>query len=228
MEVKELDFVIDPATMTGGVGEEFESPQPRSAGLHQGEVIRDIENAVLKPGERRPYDQLTSAEKQRMGNYVEMGFIWEVVVESVWKRRMFSRRKAEGVIRQPELLVDGLYRTLDGIIIPAYSLDEYKATWKSSNHPIDGPSFWAWHQQMMGNLHAISVTFGVKARQADLYVFYVNGDYRESGPQTKHFVFTFADRELAESVSMINRHAAKMKANRRIWDSKPARGKGGA
>lgn len=210
MEYKEVPYTIDEATMTGGVGDEFESPQPRSAGQHQGNILRDLENRVLKPGERRPYDQLTPQEKQRMGNYVEMGFIWEVVVESVWKRRMFSRRKPEGAIRQPELLINNVYRTLDAIMIPTYTVDEYKATWLSSNHPIDGPKFWAWHHQMMGNLFGVNATFGTKSTQADLYVFYVNGDYRESGPQMKHFIFTFSKREIEESEAMKIRHGLTM------------------
>lgn len=217
MKVTEVPYEIDPATMTGGVGEEFESPAPRSSGIHQSHILRDIENRVLKPGERRPYDDLTPAERKRMGNYTEMGFIWEVVVESVWKRRMASRRKPEGVIRQPELCTDNIYQTLDGVLIPSYELDEYKATWLSSSHPVDGPKFWYWHRAMMGYLHGIDRFFRPPAptRVAHLFVFYVNGDYRESGPQTKRFRIEYNNREIEDNWSMITRHAASMLAARK-------------
>src|SRR2546430_12092594 len=47
---------------------------------HVSNIIRDISNTVLKPGQREKYDDLSPAEKQRMGNYTAMGWAWEQVI----------------------------------------------------------------------------------------------------------------------------------------------------
>lgn len=196
-----MPFEIDPKTMASGVGEEFESPAPRSAGFHISNILRDIENRLLKRGQRKPYDDLTDQEKSRMGKYTEMGFIWEVVVESVWKRRMLSRRKEAGAIRQTEIERDGIYMTLDAVIPgKPWIVEEYKATWLSSRHPIEGPKFWYWREQQKGYCGAVDTN------RSNLFVFHVNGDYRESGPQAKAWEIEWSPRELAENWQMVTRH----------------------
>jgi len=80
-------------------------------------------------------------------------------------------------------------------------LEEYKATYLSSAHPIDGPKYWHWLVQIKCYCYAIGT------RRARLRVWYIVGDWRGSGPQAKAWQFEFSDRDLEEAWQMVSNHA---------------------
>jgi hypothetical protein len=172
----------------------------RSSGVHVSEIIRSIENEVTKPGKRRPYDSLTSDEKRRMGAYVTGGFAWEEVIrEAVVAMHLAS---SDRFIPPGELELDGIHGTPDWFDTEDWCIEEFKATWRSSRRPIT-QDFWHWWVQIRAYCHMLGV------RTARLRVFFVNGDYRNSGPQIKMWQATFTPEELIMNWAMLHQHAVE-------------------
>jgi hypothetical protein len=199
-------YKLDPATWTGGAAVASPS-EVRSPGLHVGAIIREIENATIKPGERKATHELSKAEHARMGVYVEMGFIWEMMVEHFFRQRMLSRRLAEaGVVSQQEVDLDGIFLTPDGWCSADDTIEEYKATWRSARRGqppealFDAENFWSWGVQNRCYCKAWGTNKG------RFFVFFVNGDYRDSGPMVWQYDVTWTPLELTETWDMILRH----------------------
>jgi hypothetical protein len=174
----------------------------RSPGCHISDVIRDLENTVTKPGERRKYDQLSLAEKTRMGNYTSVGWAWESIIKRGLLDAGFC--PIDCAVTPGELVLDGLAGTPDWLILDPYKVVEFKATWRSSARSLDA-DFWAWLVQIRAYCKML------QARQAELYVLYVNGDYRDSGPQYKGYELAFSELELEENWAMLTNHARERK-----------------
>lgn len=236
MLITEVDFTLPPASS----GLDFRKPARRSRGLHVSEIIRSLDNRVLNPGQRRPDLELSDEEMRRMGNYREGGFILELAVDALlsgdlkeggslllrklvshfFKHRMIARRK---VALQGEIVIEvelpgkrkrtALYGTPDGLDVPNLVLEEYKCTWRSSNRlaniEID---FVTWFWQIKEYLFMLSLIHGQHILCARLFVFFINGDYRKSGPQIRQFNLSFSWHELQENHDMLMRRAAKMVA----------------
>jgi hypothetical protein len=203
-------------------------------------AIRLAENTVLKPGQRRPDTELSEEEMRRMGNYREGGFILELMVEALlsgegkeamvhylramtehfFKKRMIARRK---VVPQREICLEiqipgkrklvPLYDTPDALDVPNLTLEEYKCTWRSSrrvaNMEID---FWGWFVQIKEYMFMLSLIRGKRILNARLYVYFICGDYRESGPQLRQFNISCNWHELQENHDMLMRYVRKLAA----------------
>lgn len=181
--------------------------RPRSAGVHVSEIIRDISNTVIHKGQRRKFDELSDNEKARMGGYVTGGFAWERVLE-----RSLSDAFADGsLIRPGEFTVDNIHCTPDLLDLARQILVEWKCTWRSSRRceRIE-EDFWEWFVQIKAYLRCVCLL------QAELCVYFVNGDYRDSGPQVKIFFLEFTQREIDENWNMLFNHA-----KRRGWLDAP-------
>lgn len=174
--------------------------QPRPAGLHVSDIYRDIENTVTKPGERRPYSELSESERRRAGTYWAMGFAWERVLE----RSMVDAFVSGSVVRPGTLLIEGILVTPDLLNLDDMCLEEWKCTWKSSNKwdKLE-VEFWAWTIQIKAYCYALGIN---KAR---LRVYFINGDYAGSGPQVKYALLEFTDLELRETWNMLKGHAQR-------------------
>jgi hypothetical protein len=212
MKITATRYDLDPKTWTGGLqvatGHDSE---PRSPGLHVGGVLRDIENRAIKPGKREATSTLSNAERSRMGNYVEMGFIWEVLVEQVFRQRMLSRRHAQaGVVSQQERQMGGMALTPDGWCPLDDKVEEYKATWTSMRRAeppeglFDAHNHWGWGKQNQCYCRAWDT------RKGRFFVFWVNGDYRDSGPQIVKYDVEWTQAEIEETWRMVTTHAARM------------------
>lgn len=228
MLITEVDFTLPPASSGLDLKK---APAPRGRGLHVSDVIRDISNRVIRPGERRQDTELTDDELRRMGNYREGGFILELIIEALmsgqlreaaslltrklvshfFKYRMIARRHVK---QQKEIFLDGLYGTPDAVDVANWVLEEYKCTWKASwrveNMELE---FWEWFRQIMAYCYMLSRIRRKPLLRARLFVFFINGDYRQSGPQIRYFEIQFSMQELAENWDMLQRRAAKMKPN---------------
>lgn len=172
-------------------------PTPRSSGVHVSDIIRDIDNTLLNVGKRQKYDELTPQEKLRMGAHTSMGWAWEEVVRDALRR---IRPVLPGVVPAGELTLDGIHGTPDGVNEPEWAVEEFKATWRSSNRPLD-PDFWSWLVQIKAYCRML------QTKQAYLSIFWVCGDYRESGPFTQRLHLNFNDLEIKDNWEMLRNHA---------------------
>jgi len=184
----------------------FFPPRPnaaeRSTGIHVSDVIRDISNRLIHKGQRRPMDDMSSAEIRRMGSYVHGGFAWEEIIRTAIVS--MYREDTERFVIPGEFELGGIYGTPDWFDTVDWVLEEFKCTWKSSYQGVDTGRFWEWFCQIKAYSWMMGVT---KAR---LRVYFVNGDYRESGPQVKTFLLEFTDAELKQNWQMLETHARAM------------------
>lgn len=175
----------------------------RSPGLHVSGIIRDLEN-TLTPGLRRPYDDLSPAERARMGNYTAMGWAFEVMVRQALVQAGVGKLMQEaGYITVGEMEQEGVFATPDWMDAVNWRIVEFKATWRSSRRPLE-PDFWHWMVQIKAYCHMVQCT------EADLYAFFVCGDYRDSGPQFKGWRLSFTNLEIAENWQMLMLHKRAM------------------
>jgi hypothetical protein len=208
MRIAEVPFELDRDEVTGGISGEFLKPQRRSSGLHLGEVLRDLENSVGKNKNKRPHRSMLSKGDQDVGfRYMEVGFIWEVLVEHVWKERRMLK-DAGKLIRQGEIERDGIYMTPDALTVDDWVLQEYKATWRSSRRadPIEGifDEFVTWGRQIKAYCAALGT------EKASLMVLFVNGNWAPPVPQTRRFDIQFSQRELESNWQMLLQHRDRM------------------
>jgi hypothetical protein len=172
----------------------------RSGGAHVSELIRDIQNKVTHKGKRKPFDQLSAEERRRMGNYTSLGWAFELIIEralrEVWSD-IFLRD--ERYVKTGELFLDGVVGTPDWFDTFDVSVIEFKATWRSSRRDLR-QDFTSWMWQIKAYCKMMATT------TARLYVFFVNGNYRESGPQLKGFALTFTQQEIDDNWAMLIQH----------------------
>jgi hypothetical protein len=171
--------------------------------LHVSEVIRWVDNRVIHRGQRKPYEDLSPNEKKRMGNYVSVGYAWEdLLAQSL--APVFGGE----YVRTGEIELDGIVGTPDGLELNGMAVDETKATWRSSRRDIS-TDFWSWMVQVKAYCHMLQLN------RVSLRVFFVNGNYADSGPQVKQFDLIFEPRELQDNWTMICRNAEAMEKEKR-------------
>lgn len=182
----------------------------RSPGAHVSELIRQISNAVIYPGKRQPFETLSPAEKARMGTYVTMGWAWEAMVRDALIKPIYGTSLEERFVSPGELTLGGIAGTPDWVDTQDGVLEEFKATWRTSRRPLD-PDYWSWLVQIKAYCKML------QTREARLRVFYVNGDYRESGPQVKYYHIIFGKQEIQDNWDMLLRqHESHLKNDRRV------------
>lgn len=170
----------------------------RSLGLHLSDIYNDI---AVSSG----IDNFTKGEggpNLRM----EMGFIWERSLEAEFKKRAMEPLKGGLVIVRPgEITVEGICMSPDGVCMEPLKLQEYKLTWMSSNR--DPQDNWRWMTQVKCYLYGISSVFCQQITLCDVHVLYVNGDYRNSGPEYWLYEMEFTPTEIVETWRMVHKHA---------------------
>lgn len=191
LRIRELD--------AGGIRIEPPASSRTASPAHVSNIIRDILN-TLYPGTRNPYDDLSPSEKQRLGNYASVGWAWEEIIRRGILDAGWMPGDAGRYISAGEMELDGIYGTPDWFDATDWSIVEFKATWRSSRRPLD-PDFWHWLVQIKSYCRMAGT------QRAVLYVFFVNGDYRESGPELRAMVLEFTELELQESWEMMVQHA---------------------
>src|ERR1700730_3643209 len=192
MRIVERFIDLDPLVMSRGRVDRSTDK------VHVSEVIRWVDNRVIHRGQRKPYEDLSPNEKKRMGNYVSVGYAWEdLVAQSL--APVFGGE----YVRTGEIELDGIVGTPDGLELTGMAVDETKATWRSSRRDIS-TDFWSWMVQVKAYAHMLQLT------RVSLLVFFVNGNYADSGPQGKKFDIEFTDRELDDNWRMITANARAM------------------
>src|SRR5258706_14678936 len=94
---------------------------------HVSNIIRDIENTVFKVGKRRPYDELSPSEKQRLGNYASVGWAWEEIIRRGILDAGWTPGDPERYAHPGELSLGGIYGSPDWIDTVDYAVVEFKA-----------------------------------------------------------------------------------------------------
>jgi hypothetical protein len=184
MKIKEIPF--------GLVATDFsEDTHTRSEGLHLGGVLDRIQD-LLYPVENKWKGDMA------MG----IGFLWERVLSDQILKSLHDSGK---LLRLDELHVDGIYMNPDGYSPDDHTLCEYKATWKSTSHPIDSSKYWRYLLQIK------SYCYAIQARKARLYILHVMGNWKNSGPITKAYEFEFTSKELKDNWEMIVREAERIR-----------------
>ncbi len=178
MDVTEIDISIPGA----GAGDPNRSP-----GLHLSAILKSM-MAKLEPARfntGKPMDMLR----------VEAGFAFERMMERG------LRAKFPHYDRPGEYTRDGIAFSPDGYDSDTRTLYELKCTWMSSKDaPLD-KRFWHWLVQIKAYCYVLECFSAV------LVAFFVNGDYRDSGPQLRAWRLEFNARELAENFSMLTNFA---------------------
>jgi hypothetical protein len=220
-DIIETDWELNPAELVSGFESDTYLVEPRSPGCHQSDIIRDIENIVIKPGQRRPDIEVTREELDTLNRYRELGFLWETVLEAAFKRRRVSGLDSAKFLKQVEVEHDGVFKTVDGIHIPDWRLLEYKLTFRSKNRAsLDRfeSEFWGWFAQLKGNCLAH------QTRIASLFVMWVCGDYHPPVPVTRRYNIVFQDQDLIDNWTMLLNHKKVMEADGRAPWLKPKSG----
>lgn len=193
---------------------------PRTPGIHVSDVLRDM---LVEIGR---YERDATFNDVRG----DLGFAWEDVLGQQLAARMQPDAQAESCLPMVELERDGIYGSPDGLLIAhlrreAWSVDpsvdgreiigmgelfveETKATWMSSTHALDSPKLLPWVLQ--GKTYCCLV--GCHALR--IRAFFVNGDYRQSGPQVREWWVRFSQRELDEWWAGFTRRADKLRRER--------------
>jgi hypothetical protein len=228
MRMIETPFALDPAELKSGLEHDVLLLEPRSPGVHQSDLIRDLENTVLKPGQRRADVDISDSEREALNRYRELGLMWEIVLEAVWRKRRITNLDPRKFLRQVEIEHDGVFKTVDAIHIPDWRVLEFKLTFRSSGRTgfPDPPAesrefsdgeissftseFWAWMAQIKGNC------LGHGTRLASLFVLFVNGAYHPPIPQTRRFDFIFDDQDLIDNWRMLKNHEKVMRREGRV------------
>lgn len=189
MRIVELQPEIDP----GQIARE-QSGLVRSPGIHVSDVIRHIENTVTKKGKRPPTSELSRDEIRRMGNYTSVGWAWEAVLRTSLTKVWYE----DYIVPVGEIECDGLTGTPDGLNTEEVCVEEFKATWRSSRRSRDlEGEFWSWMVQIKAYCHMLALL------EARLRVFFVNGNYRSSGPEIKVWALSFTREELKQNWKML-------------------------
>jgi hypothetical protein len=166
----------------------FEDDEERQPGLHLGEVTRSMLNRAGLGYKGAGFNDMELT--------AEIGLLWE---------RGLSRIMADKyAFRPPQIQKDGIWMSPDGmgigtdpLGIAPITVEEYKATWKSSrNQPEDVFGYM---------IQAKSYCLVMGTNVAVMRVFYIVGDYRGSGPVYRVSRILFTDKELEDNWAMVLR-----------------------
>lgn len=173
----------------------------RTPGVHVSDVIRSI---AVKIGKLKEYEaeELADIEVRFPADAqstlrIALGLAWENWIASAlpWIEFHFGEVQLEGIFMTPDGISDVI-----GIDRNTHSyLHEFKLTWKSSKRDIRDE--WYWLSQVMAYLKKM------KLRAAVVHIYYVNGNYRGSGPQRRSYHLVFTQAEIDANWTMIMHEA---------------------
>lgn len=191
MRVTEIETLDYPACI---IGTPTESGSGRSTGtLHLSTIYRDMEQAALLA-------RKSEMEPDELAWYAAGGYLWEHVF-SMAHREAVMRGE---LVRPDEWELDGIVGSPDAIRLTDWMLIELKFRWMSSNK-FDQLEKWFWLEliQIKGYCKLVGT------QQAELHVFFCNGDYRPPRPTARGVRLEFSEQEIEESWSTIVNHAKR-------------------
>jgi len=170
----------------------FEDDEPRAEGLHLGEITKSL------------MDRSGMGYKKK-GGFTDLELAAEIGL--LWERALSKIMKDKYAVRPPQILVDGIWISPDGIgpdplgEVPMV-VEEYKATWQSSNRsPLDN---FRYMTQVKSYCRALETQVTV------MRIFHIMGDYKGSGPIYRVARILFSSWELDQNWDMILREKERM------------------
>lgn len=185
---------------------------------HASEILRYLE-AKLTPSNRHrtPIEEMVGADKIFLDRMADFGFMFEwalersirvphavgpeEAIELAWKSRMLLRRAEEVALEpQGELCLDNIYLTPDARNLQDRRGEEYKASWSSMMKIRDFlGNFRRWYWQIGCYAKVMEVV------DYDLFVFWVNGDWKPPFPQIGIYRLKFEQEEVDRIWDMVRR-----------------------
>lgn len=194
--VYKLSSVIDELALKGVPPMIMDSGVPRSGGLH----LTQITSSMAGYGDR---DESSTEGTERMA----LGFAWEHLLS--WAiGQVFHQTTIEDagiLIHTGEIELESIKMSPDCVWMYDDLLEEWKATWKSSNKTPEDYTLWRW--QSMAYCLALGMN---KVR---MRVLHINGSYHrgegkcKDGPCVKTWLIEYTDEELAQNWRNIKSHA---------------------
>jgi len=155
-----------------------------------------LEQAAIR--QREP--DMTEEELQW---YAAGGWLWERVFSGAYTESMIE---AEGpdLVRPEEWTLDGVTGSPDAIRLSVWRVVELKCRWMSANKLDQLEKHFFWELvQIRGYCKMVGAT------EAELWVFFVNGDYRPPRPKVRGLLLEFSRQEIDESWQMVLAHARR-------------------
>jgi hypothetical protein len=157
----------------------------RSPGVHFSDLIKPI---------LRKMDPKRFKGTDIDPEFVFAGLLWEEVVSGALARMARAKYR---YLKQVEVEFRGVFLTMDTFDIDRSRVHEYKATEMSSARPITDIMFWHYFVQ----LKAYCLATGTN--EAELWVYYMRGDYRKKRRDAVRYECRFSRRELEENWLML-------------------------
>lgn len=188
MRVTDLDNSAYPSCITGTP---TESHAQRSTGnLHLSQIYRDMEQEA----QLRKKSEMSQEE---LAWYGAAGYLWEHAFSMAYQNAL-------SMVRTDEWTLDGIAGSPDGLDRHKWRVIELKFRWMSSNKFDQLEKFfWLELVQIKGYCKMVGAT------EAELWVFFCNGDYRPPRPVVLGKLLTFNEQEIDESWTMIRNHAIR-------------------
>lgn len=184
--------------------------EPRSLGLHVSEIIRDVagEMGYLRKDDEEELDWTLARYRATHG--ADIAKMYPTVFYRVmlglafedWLGPQLPHTNFHGI---GELQRDGLVGTPDGLEFTndaggSACIHEFKLTWKSSRSDRETPQQRIAREFMYlcqtKSYCAMVRASGVECLRSILHVFWVNGNYRGSGPEYRRYQLDFTPDEV--------------------------------
>ncbi len=164
-------------------------PQERTPGLH-------VSTAIYAVMESLHPDRFGSDPPNQVR--FNLGNAFEHAIGDALMREYPDR-----YLRPGEISLDGITGTPDLWDVIDWATLEIKLTWASSRRAedIEDPWFWRYWAQLKSYSHMAGQTTG------RLAICFINGDWKESGPQAMLWEDTWSAEELQENWEMIKSYA---------------------
>ena len=208
MQVTEIQHVLDLER----------NKAPRSPGLHVSAILGFIARrlGILKREDEEEVDwTLAKYHLSHGANIIQLypEAIYRVALGLAFEDWYGPQHPHHNYHAIGELEADGIIGTPDGIEFSSVSapiVHEYKLTWKSSRSGRETPAEriaqeWMWTSQAKSYCYQASVprTPDKLITDAMLHVYWVNGNYRGSGPQLSTYYLKFSMSEIVANWRLI-------------------------
>lgn len=170
----------------------------RAKGLHLSTITNDIAATLYpkefwylkrEPGAGEAFDDRTRAT-------FEAGHVIEDAIAATLQTRIGWNKP------QPRQSAEGIWCSADGWSQHTATIDEMKATWKSSRDFVGSPKWQLYLWQVMAYMHVW------EARRARIHVVHMNGDWRPPRPAPpKTYIVRPTAAEIRGNWAMCVQHA---------------------
>lgn len=170
----------------------------RAEGLHLSQITNDIA-ATVYPKEfwylQRDADTPAEFDDRTRATF-ECGHVIEDMIAATLGKRLGWHKP------EPRRSSEGIWCSPDGYTSGTRTIDEMKATWKSSRD-FQGSAKWQLYMwQVLGYAHVF------EADRIRLHVLHMNGDWRPPRPEKpRTYIIRPSAKDIAENWAMLRNHA---------------------